>query len=205
MLSYYYTIVLIYVKIKKDKQPRNAQIRIIRNDANWRLWRNNEYKCKIGYISDTAVLAVYFKRERLLQKLKRSFPAFNSLNLWKLFGVLQNNYVYTGSIVNVSSVNGTRSFKGVLSYCISKAALDQFTKCAALGKVLHYMYLLFYSVLVILNVHISTSTFWTICSLFLELADKGVRVNSVNPGVIITDFQKRAGLNDQQYVSVSIP
>jgi len=38
-----------------------------------------------------------------------------------------------GSIVNVSSVAGTRSFPGVLSYCMSKAAIDQFTKCVALG------------------------------------------------------------------------
>ena len=39
-----------------------------------------------------------------------------------------------GSIVNVSSVTGTRSFPGVLGYCVSKAAVDQFTKCVALGK-----------------------------------------------------------------------
>lgn len=39
-----------------------------------------------------------------------------------------------GAIVNVSSVTGTRSFPGVLSYCMSKAALDQFTKCVALGN-----------------------------------------------------------------------
>lgn len=69
-----------------------------------------------------------------------------------------------GNIVNVSSVTGTRSFPGVLSYCMSKAAVDQFTKCVA-----------------------------------LELADKGVRVNSVNPGVIITDLHKRAGQNDETY------
>jgi NAD(P)-dependent dehydrogenase (short-subunit alcohol dehydrogenase family) len=37
-----------------------------------------------------------------------------------------------GSIVNVSSVNGLRSFPGVLAYCTSKAALDQLTRCAAL-------------------------------------------------------------------------
>ena len=29
-------------------------------------------------------------------------------------------------------LKGTRSFPGVLSYCMSKAALDQFTKCVAL-------------------------------------------------------------------------
>lgn len=37
-----------------------------------------------------------------------------------------------GSIVNVSSVNGIRSFPGVLAYNISKAAVDQFTRCIAL-------------------------------------------------------------------------
>jgi NAD(P)-dependent dehydrogenase (short-subunit alcohol dehydrogenase family) len=37
-----------------------------------------------------------------------------------------------GAIVNVSSVNGLRSFPGVLAYCVSKAALDHLTRCAAL-------------------------------------------------------------------------
>jgi NAD(P)-dependent dehydrogenase (short-subunit alcohol dehydrogenase family) len=37
-----------------------------------------------------------------------------------------------GSIVNVSSVNGLRSFPGVLAYCVSKAGVDQLTRCAAL-------------------------------------------------------------------------
>lgn len=69
-----------------------------------------------------------------------------------------------GSIVNVSSVTGTRSFPGVLSYCVSKAAVDQFTKCVA-----------------------------------LELAPKGVRVNSVNPGVIITEIHKRGGMDEKSY------
>ncbi|EDW59733.1 meso-2,3-butanediol dehydrogenase [Drosophila virilis] len=69
-----------------------------------------------------------------------------------------------GSIVNVSSVNGIRSFAGVLAYNVSKAAVDQFTRCVA-----------------------------------LELAAKGVRVNSVNPGVIITELQKRGGLDEATY------
>ena len=69
-----------------------------------------------------------------------------------------------GSIVNVSSVAGSRSFPNVLSYCMSKAAIDQFTKCTA-----------------------------------LELASKGVRVNAVNPGVIITELHKRAGMQDEAY------
>lgn len=69
-----------------------------------------------------------------------------------------------GAIVNVSSVTGTRSFPGVLAYCMSKAALDQFTKCVA-----------------------------------LELASKGVRVNSVNPGVIVTNLHRRSGVGEEQY------
>src|SRR5438105_6454633 len=38
----------------------------------------------------------------------------------------------SGSIVNVSSVNGLRSFPGVLAYNVSKAGVDQLTRCAAL-------------------------------------------------------------------------
>ena len=40
-----------------------------------------------------------------------------------------------GTIVNVSSVNGIRSFPGVLAYNLSKAAVDQFTRCVALELV----------------------------------------------------------------------
>jgi NAD(P)-dependent dehydrogenase (short-subunit alcohol dehydrogenase family) len=37
-----------------------------------------------------------------------------------------------GNIVNVSSVTGLRAFPGVLAYCVSKAAVDQLTRCTAL-------------------------------------------------------------------------
>jgi NAD(P)-dependent dehydrogenase (short-subunit alcohol dehydrogenase family) len=71
-----------------------------------------------------------------------------------------------GSIVNVSSVTGLRSFPGVLAYCVSKAGLDQLTRCAA-----------------------------------LELAAKGVRVNAVNPGVVVTEIHKRGGMGEEQYAA----
>lgn len=71
-----------------------------------------------------------------------------------------------GNIVNVSSVTGLRSFPGVLAYCVSKAALDQLTRCAA-----------------------------------LDLAAKGVRVNAVNPGVVITEIHKRGGMSDEAYAA----
>lgn len=71
-----------------------------------------------------------------------------------------------GNIVNVSSVTGLRAFPGVLAYCVTKAGLDQLTRCAA-----------------------------------LELASKGVRVNAVNPGVVVTDIHRRGGMSDEQYAA----
>ena len=71
-----------------------------------------------------------------------------------------------GNIVNVSSVTGLRAFPGVLAYCVSKAGLDQLTRCAA-----------------------------------LELAAKGVRVNAVNPGVVVTEIHKRGGMSEEQYAA----
>lgn len=38
-----------------------------------------------------------------------------------------------GNVINVSSIGGLRAFDMFTSYCISKAGLDQFTKCAALA------------------------------------------------------------------------
>jgi NAD(P)-dependent dehydrogenase (short-subunit alcohol dehydrogenase family) len=71
-----------------------------------------------------------------------------------------------GNIVNVSSVTGLRAFPGVLAYCVSKAALDQLTRCAA-----------------------------------LELASKNVRVNAVNPGVVVTEIHKRGGMSEEAYAA----
>lgn len=59
-----------------------------------------------------------------------------NINLRAVFVMMQKSVVFLekarGNIVNVSSVTGTRAFPGVLSYCVSKAALDQLTRCAAL-------------------------------------------------------------------------
>lgn len=69
-----------------------------------------------------------------------------------------------GNIVNISSVTGLRAFPGVVSYNMSKAAVDQLTRSVA-----------------------------------LEVADRGVRVNAVNPGVIVTEVHKRSGMSDEAY------
>jgi NAD(P)-dependent dehydrogenase (short-subunit alcohol dehydrogenase family) len=71
-----------------------------------------------------------------------------------------------GNIVNVSSVTGLRSFPGVLAYCVSKAAVDQLTRCAA-----------------------------------LELAPKGIRVNAVNPGVVVSGLHRSGGMADENYAA----
>lgn len=42
-----------------------------------------------------------------------------------------------GNIVNVSSVAGPRQFPNLVAYCMSKAAIDQFTKCTALDLAPH--------------------------------------------------------------------
>lgn len=59
-----------------------------------------------------------------------------SVNLRAVFHLMQlavpHLREHKGNIVNVSSVTGLRAFPNVLAYCVSKAALDQLTRCAAL-------------------------------------------------------------------------
>jgi NAD(P)-dependent dehydrogenase (short-subunit alcohol dehydrogenase family) len=71
-----------------------------------------------------------------------------------------------GSVVNVSSVTGLRAFPNVLAYCVSKAGVDQLTRCAA-----------------------------------LEMAPHGVRVNAVNPGVVVSNLHRRSGMNEESYAA----
>jgi len=71
---------------------------------------------------------------------------------------------HKGNVVNVSSVTGLRAFPGVLAYCVSKAAVDQLTRCSA-----------------------------------LELAPKGVRVNAVNPGVVLSNIHRSSGMDEEAY------
>jgi len=97
-----------------------------------------------------------------------AWDAMMNVNLRSVFQLMQMaapHLIKTkGNIVNVSSVTGLRSFPGVLAYCVSKAGVDQLTRCAA-----------------------------------LELAAKGVRVNAVNPGVVVTEIHKRGGMSEPDY------
>ncbi len=58
-----------------------------------------------------------------------------------------------GAVVNLSSVTSLRPYANLAAYCVSKAAVDMFTRCAA-----------------------------------LDFAPHGVRVNAVNPGVVVTEL-----------------
>ena len=58
-----------------------------------------------------------------------------------------------GSMALISSVASVRPYAGLAPYCVSKAAVDMFTRCAA-----------------------------------LDFAPHGVRVNAVNPGVVVTEL-----------------
>uniref|UniRef100_A0A915L2K1 Uncharacterized protein n=1 Tax=Romanomermis culicivorax TaxID=13658 RepID=A0A915L2K1_ROMCU len=69
-----------------------------------------------------------------------------------------------GAIVNVSSVCGPRSYPGIVYYSMSKSAIDQLTRCAA-----------------------------------LELAPKGIRVNAIAPGLIVTQLHRRGGVNEKDF------
>jgi NAD(P)-dependent dehydrogenase (short-subunit alcohol dehydrogenase family) len=53
-----------------------------------------------------------------------------------------------------------------LAYCVSKAGVDQLTRCAA-----------------------------------LELAPKGIRVNAVDPGVVVSNLHRRSGMEEERYAA----
>src|SRR6185503_21006672 len=97
-----------------------------------------------------------------------AWDAMMNVNLRAAFQLMQlcmpHLIATKGNVVNVSSVTGLRSFPGVLAYCVSKAGLDQLTRCAA-----------------------------------LEVAAHGVRINAVNPGVVITEIHKRGGMSEEAY------
>ncbi|XP_054155523.1 3-oxoacyl-[acyl-carrier-protein] reductase FabG-like [Oppia nitens] len=98
----------------------------------------------------------------------QSYDELMNINVRSVFHLMQLSIPHLkktkGSIVNVSSVTGLRAFPGVVAYNLSKAALDQLTRTAA-----------------------------------LELAADGIRVNAVNPGVIVTEVHKRGGMTDDDY------
>ncbi len=97
-----------------------------------------------------------------------AWQSMMAINVDAVFRLMQSAVPHLektkGSIVTVSSVTGTRAFPNLMAYCVSKAAVDQLTRCAA-----------------------------------LDLAEKGIRVNAVNPGVVRTNLHRRGGMDEESY------
>jgi NAD(P)-dependent dehydrogenase (short-subunit alcohol dehydrogenase family) len=108
-----------------------------------------------------------------LQPNRDAFKTMMDVNVLATYDVLQlavshlvraANERGDASVVAVSSVASLRPYPGLLSYCVSKAAVDMLVQSAA-----------------------------------IELAPKRVRVNAVNPGVVVTELHSSAGLDAAQY------
>ena len=69
----------------------------------------------------------------------------------------------SGSIINMSSVNGVMTIPTILPYNVSKGGLDQLTRVMAMG-----------------------------------LADKGIRVNGIGPGSILTEMLQQVMSDDEK-------
>lgn len=144
---------MISADVTVDDELRSAFDRAISKTGRLDVLVNAAGHISTGSIEDTTL---------------ESWDAMMNVNLRSVFHLMQlaaPHLIRTqGNIVNISSVTGLRSFPGVLAYCVSKAGLDQLTRCAA-----------------------------------LELAARGVRVNAVNPGVVITEIHKRGGMSEEDY------
>ena len=108
------------------------------------------------------------RRETLANMTCKSFETSMNVNVRSALLLTQAAVKYlecssVKAVVNVSSIAGLRAYLGTLGYKMSKAAMDQMTRCNA-----------------------------------LELAEKGIRVNSVNPGVIDTDIFNRSGMSEKE-------
>jgi NAD(P)-dependent dehydrogenase (short-subunit alcohol dehydrogenase family) len=73
----------------------------------------------------------------------------------------------SGTIINLSSVNGLMAIPNILPYNVSKGGLDQLTRVMAVA-----------------------------------LAGRGVRVNAIGPGSIMTDLLKQVMTDDEKRLSI---
>jgi NAD(P)-dependent dehydrogenase (short-subunit alcohol dehydrogenase family) len=157
--------------LKDEIEGMGAQLLAIRADVSDEAAAGSAVAQTIEHFSGIDVLvnaAGHISSGTIETTSVAAWDAMLNINLRAIFTLMQEALPTIlqrrGNIVNVSSVTGLRAFPGVLAYCVSKAGLDQLTRCAA-----------------------------------LELAAKGVRVNAVNPGVVVTEIHKRGGMNEEQY------
>jgi NAD(P)-dependent dehydrogenase (short-subunit alcohol dehydrogenase family) len=158
-------------ELKEEIEGMGAQLLAIRANVSNEAEAENAVARTIEHFGGVDVLvnaAGHISSGTIETTTVAAWDAMLNINLRAVYTLMQKALPTLlqrrGNIVNVSSVTGLRAFPGVLAYCVSKAGLDQLTRCSA-----------------------------------LELAGKGVRVNAVNPGVVVTEIHKRGGMNEEQY------
>ncbi|KPJ07786.1 3-oxoacyl-[acyl-carrier-protein] reductase FabG [Papilio machaon] len=144
---------IIKADISKDEEAKAAIDETIKTFGKLDVLVNNAGFSRSGSILDGNLIASYDE-----------IMATNVRGAMHLTALAAPHLIKTkGNIINISSVAGTAVplLPQFISYCVSKAALDHFTRCSA-----------------------------------LELSKHGIRVNTVSPGPVTTDFQINAGIKD---------
>lgn len=153
-------------QIKNDNSPEPLAIKAdVNTDAERIISETIKNFGKLDVLINNAGI---FSEENIENLRMEAFDQMINTNLRSIIQLTQLAIPYLsgtkGNIVNVSSTAGLKPVKNMLSYCLSKAALDQFTKCCA-----------------------------------LDLASKGIRVNSINPAAIRTPIYRRSlGINNDE-------
>lgn len=136
----------------------------VTKDAETIITKTVEHFGKINILVNNAGMLT---EENVENMTMEAFDKTMDTNLRSVIQLTQKAIPYLeetkGNILNVSSTAGLKAVPNLLSYCISKAALDQFTKCIS-----------------------------------LELAPKGIRVNSINPAAIRTPLYKTLGIDGKE-------
>jgi NAD(P)-dependent dehydrogenase (short-subunit alcohol dehydrogenase family) len=160
-------------ELREEVLERGGEVRLIRADVTVEREAGSAVAQAVERFSGLDVLvnaAGHISNGTIENTTLDAWDAMLNINLRAVFNLMQQAVPHLaerrGNIVNVSSVTGLRAFPGVLAYCVSKAGLDQLTRCAA-----------------------------------LELAAKGIRVNAVNPGVVVTEIHKRGGMSETDYAA----
>src|ERR1051325_10976365 len=89
---------------------------------------------RFGHLDVLVNAAGHISHGTIENTTAEDWDAMMNVNLRAVFQLMQQAVPHLaltrGNIVNVSSVTGLRAFPGVLAYCVSKAGLDQLTRCA---------------------------------------------------------------------------
>lgn len=141
---------ILQADISNDNEAKNMVEEVIMKLGKLDVLVNNAGLTKFGSILDGKILQSYDETMKINVRAHINVTTLAAPHLVKT----------KGNIVNISSIAGTKvsSHTSMNAYFVSKAAMNHFSRCAA-----------------------------------LELASQGVRVNTVSPGPVKTDFFENAG------------